>query len=73
VRLDVTRAAPGGTRLVVADDGRGFAPGDRERRADDGHVGMTLLQDLVHQAGGRLSVSSTPGQGTTVELEVPST
>ena len=34
---------------------------------------MTLLQDLVRQSGGELSVRSTPGEGTTVELEVPST
>ena len=73
VRLDVTRPAPGATRLTVADDGRGFAPGDRERRAEDGHVGMTLLQDLVRQSGGELEVRSAPGEGTTVELEVPST
>jgi signal transduction histidine kinase len=73
VRLDVTRAAPGATRMVVADDGRGFAPGDREARGEAGHVGLTLLQDLVRQSGGSLDVRSTPGQGTTVELEVPST
>jgi signal transduction histidine kinase len=73
VRLEVTHAAPGRTRLVVADDGRGFAPGDRERRGEDGHVGLTLLQDLVGQSGGTLSVSSEPGQGTTVEMDVPST
>jgi signal transduction histidine kinase len=71
VRMDVTHA-DGGARLVVADDGRGFSAEDRDRRADDGHVGMTLLQDLVSQSGGRLSVRSVPGQGTTVELEVPS-
>src|SRR4051812_26463435 len=33
VRMDVTRA-DGGTRLVVADDGRGFTDDDRERRAE---------------------------------------
>src|SRR3954452_21199338 len=46
VRMDVT-VVDGGARLVVADDGRGFSSEDRDRRADDGHVGMTLLQDLV--------------------------
>ena len=71
VRVDVTRAGPGITRLVVTDDGRGFAPADRERREAEGHVGLSLLAGLVERAGGRLAVRSEPGQGTTVELEVP--
>jgi signal transduction histidine kinase len=72
VRIDVSRA-DGMTRMSVADDGRGFSPGEREDRAEHGHVGLTLLQELVGQSGGSLSVRSEPGQGTTVELEVPAT
>lgn len=71
VRVDVTRTATGTTRLVVTDDGRGFSEGDRERRGADGHVGLTLLEGLVQQAGGTLAVRSAPGHGTTIELEVP--
>jgi signal transduction histidine kinase len=71
VRVEVTRLAGASTRLVVADDGRGFAASDRERSAEGGHVGLTLLEGLVAQAGGRLSVRSELGEGTTVELEVP--
>ena len=71
VRVTVTRPTPAVTRLVVADDGRGFAPGDRARRAGDGHVGLTLLEGLVARSGGTLAVRSEPGAGTTVELEVP--
>jgi two-component system NarL family sensor kinase len=71
VRVEVTHPAPGATRLIVADDGRGFSPEDRERRGAEGHVGLSLLSDLVEQARGRLDVRSTPGRGTTVELEVP--
>jgi two-component system, NarL family, sensor kinase len=71
VRVEVTRPAGGATRLVVTDDGRGFAPSDRERRAEAGHVGLRLLEGLVEQAGGRLAVRSEPGEGTTLELEVP--
>ncbi|MTD43810.1 hypothetical protein GKE82_05685 [Conexibacter sp. W3-3-2] len=65
------RAGEGRVRLVVRDDGRGFADGERERRAQEGHVGLSLLEGLVGQAGGRLAVTSVPGEGTTVELEVP--
>ena len=71
VRVEVTRPEPGAKRLVVADDGKGFAPGERERRAEAGHVGLMLLESLVRQAQGTLAVRSQPGEGTTVELEVP--
>src|SRR3954471_1095220 len=71
VHVEVTHPVPATTRLVVADGGRGFAAEERERRGDEGHVGLTLLQELVDQSGGRLSVHSSPGAGTTVELEVP--
>jgi len=71
VRIDVTRPTPDTTRLVVTDDGKGFSPADRARRAEEGHVGLTLLESLVRQSRGTLAVQSAPGQGTRVELEVP--
>lgn len=71
VNIDVTRLEGDRTRLVVRDNGRGFSPGERARRGQEGHVGLTLLEGLVNQSNGRLSVQSEPGEGTTVELEVP--
>jgi two-component system, NarL family, sensor kinase len=58
------------TRLEVTDDGVGFAMADRRRRGSEGHVGLTLLQGVVTQAGGTLDVRSAPGAGTTVTLEL---
>ncbi len=71
VRVEVSRGVDGRTRLLVVDDGRGFSPGDRERRATEGHLGLSLLENLVRQADGTLAVRSEPGRGTEVELEVP--
>jgi two-component system NarL family sensor kinase len=67
------RAARTGDRVVlaVADDGAGFDGARRPARAEEGHVGLTLLEDLVRGAGGTLDVRSAPGAGTTVVLEVP--
>jgi signal transduction histidine kinase len=70
VRIELTRPDPGMIRMVIEDDGRGFEADERERRATEGHVGLSLLEDLVRQAGGRLSVRSVQGGGTTVELEL---
>jgi signal transduction histidine kinase len=71
VKVAVTHPQPDCTRLVVTDDGRGFAAGARERRGTEGHLGLTLLQGIVAQADGTLDVRSSPGMGTTVTLELP--
>jgi two-component system NarL family sensor kinase len=71
IEVSVTRPQPGITRLVVRDDGRGFDPQQRGRHGANGHMGLTLLADLVSQANGSFAVTSKPGAGTTVELEVP--
>jgi signal transduction histidine kinase len=56
---------------TIRDDGRGFDAAQRQRRRDEGHVGLALLHDLVTEAGGTLAVRSAPGLGTTVTLEFP--
>jgi signal transduction histidine kinase len=69
-RIDV-RLGDGGGRLVltVADDGIGFdvaAPAVRGRR-----LGLTSMEERAGELGGRLTIESRPGAGTTVRLEVP--
>jgi two-component system NarL family sensor kinase len=58
-------------RLLVADDGRGFGPEVRDRRRAEGHLGLSLVEELARQAGGSLAVESSEGGGTRVRLEVP--
>ncbi len=58
-------------RLTVSDDGRGFDPGTRSRRREEGHLGLSLVEELARQSGGNLTISSSAGGGTRVELEVP--
>ena len=70
VAVDVEERGDG-VRLAVVDNGVGFGPGDRERRREEGHVGLSLLEELAARAGGRLAVRSAPGDGTTFELELP--
>ncbi|MDX6698588.1 MAG: two-component system, NarL family, sensor kinase [Solirubrobacteraceae bacterium] len=70
VRIEVVRRAPDMVHAVIQDDGRGFEPAERERRGAEGHVGLSLLEELVRQAGGTFVVRSRPGGGTTVALEL---
>ncbi|MEA2220576.1 MAG: two-component system, NarL family, sensor kinase [Solirubrobacteraceae bacterium] len=70
VGVTVTRS-DGATRLEVTDDGRGFSAQARERMQAQGHLGLTLLDGVVAQAGGTLGVRSQPGKGTTIEMHLP--
>ncbi len=58
-------------RLLVTDDGRGFGPETRDRRRQEGHLGLSLVEELAQQAGGSMTVDSGEGSGTRVRLEVP--
>jgi signal transduction histidine kinase len=55
-------------RATVRDDGVGFDPRALPVRAK--HLGMTSMEERAQGLGGRLDVTSAPGQGTTVSLEV---
>jgi two-component system, NarL family, sensor kinase len=56
--------------LAVNDDGVGFDPAAAVSD-DRPHLGLRLLDDLAGDVGGRIEVSSAPGAGTTVTMEVP--
>jgi signal transduction histidine kinase len=58
-------------RLEIVDDGHGFTPAQRERSRTEGHVGLSLLEELAARMQGTLDVRSTPGEGTSFVLEVP--
>jgi two-component system, NarL family, sensor kinase len=68
VEVDVTDST---VHLLVADDGRGFGPETRERRRAEGHLGLSLVEELAQQAGGSLTIDSREGAGTRVRLAVP--
>ena len=58
----------GDLKLSVIDDGRGFDVNDLAASDGLGVVGMRERATLV---GGRLEVSSRPGEGTRIYLTVP--
>lgn len=67
-QLDVSVSGRGGSVVLeVTDNGVGFEP---SRASRNGHFGLRGLRDLINEVGGRLDVSSAPGEGTAVRLEV---
>ncbi|HET8756317.1 MAG TPA: sensor histidine kinase [Solirubrobacteraceae bacterium] len=62
-------AAGDSVMLTVSDNGRGFDPSVLETRPEEGHFGLSMLTDMVRDAGGRLQLDT--GDGTTVRVELP--
>ncbi|WP_306334488.1 GAF domain-containing sensor histidine kinase [Streptomyces sp. KL118A] len=58
-----------GAALRVVDDGSGFDP--KSIRRAGRHLGLVSMRDRASGVGGRLTVESEPGKGTTIEMEVP--
>lgn len=56
-----------GVRLTVWDDGRGFDP----TQEMPGHLGLDIMQERAAAINARLTLTSAPGQGTTVEVIWP--
>lgn len=64
--VEVRLGTDSGVRLVVMDVGRGFDP----LRAGEG-FGLEVARARLASVGGSLVVTSAPGEGTTVEVQVP--
>ena len=68
-RVTVSVANGDGLAVIVRDDGLGFEPEARTSRGK--RLGLTSMRDRASALGGRLSIDSAPGRGSTVRLEVP--
>ncbi len=64
------RLEPGAMVLTIADNGIGFNllqnPGEQQN-----HYGLNIMRERAEQFGGLLEISSSPGNGTQVVLQVP--
>lgn len=66
------RADEGGALLTIDDDGRGLAPGWRERAEHDGdHYGLRWLNERVEVLGGRLSIDNRTPRGVRLQVWLP--
>ena len=67
IRLDLQHEN-GGTRVSVVDDGIGFEPSAEREHAS---LGLASMRERVALLGGRLTIRSRRGQGTSVTAWVP--
>jgi two-component system nitrate/nitrite sensor histidine kinase NarX len=54
--------------LVVKDDGCGF---ELEQASGDHHFGLKIMHARAERSGGKLTIQSTPGEGTTLRACFP--
>ena len=68
-KVTVSVANGDGLAVSITDDGTGFEPDARGSRGK--RLGLTSMRDRAYALGGRLTIDSAPGLGSTVRLEVP--
>jgi PAS domain S-box-containing protein len=59
-------------RLSVRDDGAGFdLQAARQRASTGGAFGLLSMQERVELLGGRITIDTSPGRGTTIHVRFP--
>jgi signal transduction histidine kinase len=66
--IDITLRNGDGVWLRVTDDGDGF---DLSAPRSSQSYGLTSMRERTESLGGRFSIASTPGGGTTIEVALP--
>lgn len=68
-KLDVyLRASKDMVNIRIVDDGKGFDPAQAQQT---GSYGLTNIQERVKGMGGSVTIISSPGQGTVINITVP--
>jgi signal transduction histidine kinase len=70
VRIEL-RSLPHVVRVLVVDDGVGFAPEAAVGQPGGTRYGLTGMQARADLVGAELRIDSTPGRGTRVSITVP--
>lgn len=81
---NVRKHAPSATRVnvtlyfedeeilaTVGDNGPGFQPPDIQALVQKGHLGLVGMHERAHLFDGEIDITSTPGEGTTTVLRLP--
>jgi signal transduction histidine kinase len=56
------------SELIIKDDGIGFNPDQYHRRSG---LGIRSMKERVKQIGGKFRICTSPGEGTSIKIEVP--
>lgn len=58
-------------RMQIIDDGQSFRVEELWLPKNEKHLGLLGMQERVEMVGGTFEIRSTPGKGTTVQVQIP--
>lgn len=58
-------------QLIIEDNGKGFTPGAASTDPRGGGFGLIGISERAQLLGGKPVIKSTPGEGTTITLNIP--
>ena len=64
------KSNPGFIELTIADDGKGFVPGQTKTGSRKGGFGLTGVIERARLIGGAHSIESAPNRGTTISIKL---
>ena len=67
----LVEATPNVLTVEVGDTGRGFDPDSEPAGGPRRNFGLEMVRNRVAEAGGTVTVRSSPGKGTTVAARLP--
>ena len=71
-RVDVTiKKAPNAIVMQITDNGKSFDSKRSWSSKKSQHLGLLGMRERVEMVGGRFTVESTPGKGTTIHAKIP--
>ena len=77
--VETQHAAPGAVRIIIADDGPGIAPEERDKlfmpyystKKRGSGLGLAIVRRIVAEHGGSVDVSANEPHGTRFTIELP--
>jgi len=71
VDLTLRKLGSGIITMEIKDDGKGFDIEKMWHVRKSRHLGMLGMRERIEMVGGKFTVASAPGQGTTVKAQIP--
>jgi signal transduction histidine kinase len=57
--------------MQIKDDGKSFSVEQRLQAKGNKRLGLLGMKERIEMVGGTFCVESAPGEGTTIEVEIP--
>ena len=71
-RVEISlRKIPAGIGMKIHDNGQSFSFAEHLQAKGDNRLGLLGMRERVEMVGGTFCVNSAPGQGTTLDVEMP--